>query len=832
MAMDLSVVIVNWKVKDLLRKCLESVYRETKDIGFEVFVVDNDSRDGSVEMVAKEFPQATLIASNRNLGFAKANNEAIRRAQGEFVLLLNPDTEIIDNALAKLVEYMRQNPQAAICGPRLLNPDRTLQKSVRRFPDIWSQALISLKLHHLLRKLPVFRRYFADDFDYSRASQCDQVMGAAFMVRGSLLQKIGLMDERYFIWFEEVDLCKAAAKAGFQTWFTPMAEVIHHGGESFGQVMGPVKQRVFNESCRQYFRKHHGWLSWALLLALHPLSMLLAWLVVRRVKGDKGERSWAESPMGEISLTFHFSLLLIVLLEILSFLGQIYPDFSSAGFVIVVALALALAVIRFDLAALMLLAELFIGSQGGYLFSYGSNTGLDVSLRLGLFLAVFGVWLARTAVSLIAAVMRRQRPEGMEWFSAMRYGGLLWPYLALLAIFAAGLVHGVLAGNDFGNVFFDANGYAFFALFPVIVAAFEDPLMPMRTVGVLLAAIVDTVLKALFVLYIFSHRMFTVAPYVYVWVRDTRVGEITKMVGDFYRVFFQAHLYALVFVFSLLLLLAYSRSWKRSSAKWLLTFLCVMMTGVLMGFSRSFWFGGFGAVLAMAAILVWGRAGSPVWKKLLLASGVAVACAALIIITSYSLPFPRKGAAVSLASLLGDRAFSLSGEAAANSRWALLPVLWKAGLQHPLVGSGLGTTVTYTTSDPRLLASNPTGEYVTFAFEWGYHDLWVKFGLLGLAVYGWLIWAIAAPFWHFLKRSRQRLAAAEEDITHKLVLLTAGALIALTALLFTNVFSPYLNHPLGIGLIMCLGAVGAWRMLEAKPLPVEPHEHGETADKQ
>jgi len=285
--MDLSVVIVNWKVKDLLRKCLASIYQGTAGLEFEVIVADNDSRDGSVEMVAKEFPKAEIIASNRNLGFAKANNEAIARSRGEFVLLLNPDTEAPPGALDKIVGFMRRNPHVAIFGPKILNPDGSLQPSVRRFPTPASQMLIALKLHHLFPRLPALRRYLAADFDYSRASRCDQVMGAAFCVRRKLIEEIGLLDAGFFIWFEEVDYCRRAADRGFQVWYAPEVEIVHHGGESFGQVFGPNKQKMFNASARRYFLKHHGWLFWFCLVLIEPLSMFLARLAAFSSKEKK-----------------------------------------------------------------------------------------------------------------------------------------------------------------------------------------------------------------------------------------------------------------------------------------------------------------------------------------------------------------------------------------------------------------------------------------------------------------------------------------------------------------------------------------------------------------
>ncbi len=525
-----------------------------------------------------------------------------------------------------------------------------------------------------------------------------------------------------------------------------------------------------------------------------------------------------EGDLREIASAFRYSLLFILLFETLSFLGQIYPTFSSGAFLILVALAVVLAFVRFDLAFLMLLAELFIGSQGGYLVAYGTDIGIDVSLRLGLFLAVFTVWLAKTAAGLLHGAIRHDLREP-EWLASMRRARLFWPFAALLAVFAWGVVRGVMTGNNFGNVFFDANGYAFFALYPVFIVALAERRTVLRGLGLLGAAVVLSVLKALFVLYIFSHRMLTVAPSIYVWVRDTRVGEITRMTGDFYRVFFQSHLYALLGLFAAAAFLLYARSWKDRPARWLPPLIGWSASAMFLSLSRSFWFGAFFGALALVAAMVWGHASARVWKRLVAVAGVAVVAGVLIIAVIYAIPFPRKGAAVSFSSLFGERAMSLS-DAAANSRWALLPELTEAAMKHPLLGSGLGTTVTYTTSDPRLLSTNPTGEYTTFAFEWGYHDLWLKFGLIGLAIYLWFLWSIAAPLLAAVRGCRKCFRGPSADAAmppeQSNSVLALGLLAGLIALLATNVFSPYLNHPLGIGLFMILGAIGANRLLAAE----------------
>lgn len=276
--MDLSIIIVNWRVRELVRRLLASILTHTSDITFEVFLIDNDSGDGTPEIIHAEFPQVQVIANTQNLGFAKACNQGISQSRGEFVLLLNPDTELFDNALAKLVTWMRSRREVGILGGKLLYPDRRLQPGVRRFPTFASQALIILKLHHLFPKLAPLRSYFARDFDYDREQEVDQVMGALFCIQREVIEKIGLLDEAFFIWFEEVDYCKRAKAAGFKVVYTPAVSVIHHGGQSFAQVFSLKKQQMFNRSLQTYMHKHHGFWPWLGISILSPVSLALAWV--------------------------------------------------------------------------------------------------------------------------------------------------------------------------------------------------------------------------------------------------------------------------------------------------------------------------------------------------------------------------------------------------------------------------------------------------------------------------------------------------------------------------------------------------------------------------
>ena len=274
---DVSVIIVSWNTRELLGRCLKSLFEQTHGVSFEVLVVDNASSDDSAEMVRSEFTQVNLIANDANLGFARANNQAIAEAKGECVLLLNPDTELIDDGISNLVAVARKHPEAGIVGGKILNPDRSIQASVRRFPTLCSQVLIMLKLHHAFVNISCLRRYFANDVNPESEQSADQVMGAFFLISRQALNIVGTLDERFFIWFEEVDYCKRVVNAGLKVLYTPVAQVVHHGGESFAQVFALKKQKMFNASLAKYMRKHFGRRAWLAIQILRPVSLLLAW---------------------------------------------------------------------------------------------------------------------------------------------------------------------------------------------------------------------------------------------------------------------------------------------------------------------------------------------------------------------------------------------------------------------------------------------------------------------------------------------------------------------------------------------------------------------------
>ena len=256
--MDLSIIIVSWNVKDKLRENLSALFKTRGDFKFEVFVVDNNSADGSAAMVRAEFSAARLIANSENLGFARANNQAIKQAGGQFILLLNPDMRVGADTLEKVLSWAKDNQQATVIGCHLVDEKGQTIKQVRRFPKFFDQLLITLKIPHLIPG--AVNKYLLSDFNYAAAAKVDSIRGAFFLINRENYQKISglgkpFLDERYFIWFEEVDFCREVYKLGGEVWYTPAAECLDYVGASFALVKLGQKQKYISESMLKYFQK-------------------------------------------------------------------------------------------------------------------------------------------------------------------------------------------------------------------------------------------------------------------------------------------------------------------------------------------------------------------------------------------------------------------------------------------------------------------------------------------------------------------------------------------------------------------------------------------------
>jgi GT2 family glycosyltransferase len=279
----LSVIIVSWNSRDRLTECLTSLGEQVAELSIETWVVDNHSNDGSVDLVREQFPWVNLLVNRENQGFARANNRALSLATGRYVLFLNPDTQLLSDALAVLLRFMDDHPKVGAVGPQVLFPEGSIQPSCRRFPTLATVLWEAVGLDRALPDHPRFGRYLMGDWDHRSLCRVDQPIGACLMVRSSALEQVGQFDDQFFLFFEEVDLCRRLRSAGWEIYFVPEAQVIHHGGHSTGQDFRRAVW-LFHSSRYKYFRKHFGpggeWLLRMLMVASFPWQLLLRVLLV------------------------------------------------------------------------------------------------------------------------------------------------------------------------------------------------------------------------------------------------------------------------------------------------------------------------------------------------------------------------------------------------------------------------------------------------------------------------------------------------------------------------------------------------------------------------
>jgi len=257
--MLLSIIIVNFNTSDLLRKCLNKIYKALSfgriEKESEVIVVDNASTDDSVSMVQKHFPKVKILKNNQNLGFAKANNQAIKKSAGEYILLLNSDTEVEKDALTHLLNVIKTDADTAVVGGKLLNPDGTTQPSAGFFPHLskvfyWMFFIDDIPLINKLIK-----PYHVEDKSFYQKEQfVDWVTGACFMLRREIVDTVGIMDEDFFMYGEEMEWCYRIKKTGFKVVFTPIAQILHHQGASGGSSSAGILPEF--KSLLYFYKKH------------------------------------------------------------------------------------------------------------------------------------------------------------------------------------------------------------------------------------------------------------------------------------------------------------------------------------------------------------------------------------------------------------------------------------------------------------------------------------------------------------------------------------------------------------------------------------------------
>jgi hypothetical protein len=469
------------------------------------------------------------------------------------------------------------------------------------------------------------------------------------------------------------------------------------------------------------------------------------------------------------------AIIIMLAVELLSFTSFAHIDASPWIFGFVATSAIFLTVYRLEYGVMFLFGELIIGSLGKmFVLDIG---GFDVTIRMLLWLTVMLVWLAHAL-----------RDRKVLFF----HSKLFKPYVGLAVIITWGILWGILQGNGLGGVFRDVNNYFYFVLIFPLYDVLSRSNESLRTIKVvILTSLAWLSIKTITLFYIFSHELFGLQDKLYDWSRYSRLAEITNIDPNLLtsRIFMQSQVWL---VFGLFVLLGVLFGLVKSKQKKYLSMISITMilivSAITMSFSRSFWLAGVVSFMIMLFLLFINREKI---KQVLSFGAVSIGLVVLGIgLTIGVAVFPIPKGTMS-ADLLKDRAAKFSGEAAVSSRYAQIGPLLGSIKDHPVFGSGFGTSVTYESQDPRVLKNNPDGLYTTTAFELGWLEMWLKLGLIGVGFYLYLLWMIAK----FGLRN------------HKQNYLILGGVVGLIAVALTHGVSPYLNHPLGIGVVMLMSSI-------------------------
>jgi GT2 family glycosyltransferase len=311
--MDLSIIIVNYNVKEFLQNLLNSISKASSNISREIIIVDNASDDGSVEMIREKFTSAQLISNKKNLGFGKANNQALEIAKGKYILLINPDTVVSEDTFEKLISFFKDNQDAGLAGCKILNPDGSLQLACRRsFPGPWTSFCKVTGLSNLFPNSKIFARYNLTYLNENQTYEVDAISGSFMMMRKEVYDKVGGFDEEFFMYGEDLDLCYRIQKAGYKVFYFPDTQIIHYKGES-------TKRSSFDETNLFYSAMH-------LFVKKHLSSSFLVEAILRSAIGVRKVFTF----LGKSQLAIISAIIDFILFDICLFLAErIYINFSS-----------------------------------------------------------------------------------------------------------------------------------------------------------------------------------------------------------------------------------------------------------------------------------------------------------------------------------------------------------------------------------------------------------------------------------------------------------------------------------------------------------------------
>jgi len=277
-SMDLSIVTVTWNSKDRIGEQIRSVQDGYTKISCEEIVVDNGSTDDTVDFIKKQFPAVAVIANTENKGFGAANNQGLARATGKYVLFLNPDMRVEPGSLDTILEWMKTHTDVGIASVKLVDTQGKFswEASPRRFPKLWQQLALVLKLPHLFPHM--LDDYHMRDMNPDVEQDVDSVRGAFMLMRRDFLEKTGwAFDPRYFIWYEDVDICREAYRHGFRVVYTPRISCVDYVGQSFKKRDTLWKQKKFTKSMLVYFQKWEPWYVWMWIAIVRPFGIVFAW---------------------------------------------------------------------------------------------------------------------------------------------------------------------------------------------------------------------------------------------------------------------------------------------------------------------------------------------------------------------------------------------------------------------------------------------------------------------------------------------------------------------------------------------------------------------------
>ncbi|MBU0648950.1 glycosyltransferase family 2 protein [Patescibacteria group bacterium] len=261
--MDLSIIILNYKTKGLARQCLKSIALAKPELEYEIIVVDNNSADDISKMLEQDFPQVKYIQSPDNVGFAAGNNLGIKESRGRYFLILNPDITVMPGSLEKMMRFMDQNPKVGLVAPQLLNPDKSVQYSCYQFPTLGVPIYRRTPLGKFAHGKKVLKQYLMSDWNHADTREVDWCLGACLMARRETVEQVGMLDQRYFMYFEDADWCRRFWQAGFKVVYFPEVKVIHYHIRQSADVpwfMGLFQKisRIHMASALKYFWKFRG----------------------------------------------------------------------------------------------------------------------------------------------------------------------------------------------------------------------------------------------------------------------------------------------------------------------------------------------------------------------------------------------------------------------------------------------------------------------------------------------------------------------------------------------------------------------------------------------